>query len=439
MKLLAPDVEQTVPIGTDLFGREAFAAGLLNLFGSSRDSLVLALDEEWGAGKTVFAKRLQRRAESEGFPTVYFDAFARDYEPDVFLALASTALHLLPKGETKRVRLREKAKTVGKVLGRVAFKGAVRVATAGTIQAADISDAHEQVATEVSDLVEAELDSLIEHRLSHAKQEEEAFKKFRLALSSISQSASGEAGARPVVFIVDELDRCRPDYALSVLETIKHFFSAPNVHFLLLCQLSQLAASITTRYGLEIDADSYLEKFIHARVSFPIPKAHERRDQIGRFVRDIMKLMPDDGDDGKLKSGMADFLVDTAIRKNYSLRRIERVLTQFGLCMAFSKANWLRLGAVVYVLCDLKQTNRLLFQKAKIGTLTYKEIRDFYDFDDEAHSWFIQWLRFFYDKSINFEEEEWRSLSRSLYRYNVDRPADTALFFANKVVDSISA
>jgi hypothetical protein len=210
---------------------------------------------------------------------------------------------------------------------------------------------------------------LIDKRLSQSEQEEEAFRKFREALSSLSLQAESRESPKPVIFIIDELDRCRPDYALSFIESVKHFFSVPNVHFLLLCQMDQLSASIRARYGAEIDADIYLEKFVHARVSFPVPEEHEYKNQIRRFVREIMKLMPDDNEEGRLKSGMADFLEDAAIRKNYSLRRIERILTQFGLSMAYSRPNVLRLGAVVFVLCDLKHTNRLLFQKAKLGTL----------------------------------------------------------------------
>lgn len=299
MKLLAPDISEAIDAEVDLFGRDAFAAGLLDLFSSSQDPLVVALDEKWGTGKTVFAKRLQRKAAADGFPVVYFDAFARDYEPDVFLALASSALSLLPKPAIKKAQLKERAKSVGKVLGRVALKGAVRLASGGALKASDFSEANEEIAEDVADAIEAELDSLIEQRLSRSQEEQQTFVKFRQALSEIAEQKTDGEKIRPVIFMVDELDRCRPDYALSIIETAKHLFSVPNVHFLLLCQMEQLAASIRKRYGNDIDAITYLEKFIHARVSFPIPEKHQRDRQTKQFVQRIVVSLPDDGEQGE--------------------------------------------------------------------------------------------------------------------------------------------
>lgn len=139
-----------------------------------------------------------------------------------------------------------------------------------------------------------------------------------------------------------------------------------------------------------------------------------------------------------MKSGMNDFISDLAASKGYSLRRVERVLTQFGLCMAFTKANTLRLGAIVYVLCDLKLSNPNLFRKAKIGTLTWSELQEFYQFDEEKHSWFVRWLRYFYDPSVDDSADEWKSLSSSLWRFSFNSRENTRLYLANNVVDNIS-
>jgi hypothetical protein len=71
------------------------------------------------------------------------------------------------------------------------------------------------------------------------------------------------------VIVIDELDRCRPDFALDVLEVIKHFFSVPHVHFILGVNLDALASSVRVRYGGDIDATAYLQKFISFSVSLP--------------------------------------------------------------------------------------------------------------------------------------------------------------------------
>lgn len=437
MKLLGQGVDAAVAAQTDIFGRDAFAGGLLSLFSNSQDPLVVALDEKWGAGKTVFARRLAKKAEGDGHIVVYFDAFKRDYDPDVFIALTADLLAKIPKVKQQK-SLKENAKNVGKIFGRVLVKGTVRAITAGAVKASDLDEAVSETASDIGDVAEAELDKIIDERLSSAKKEEEAFSKFRESLIALAGGAAGsEEKQKPIIFIVDELDRCRPDYALDVLETIKHFFSVSGVHFLLVCDFGQLVASVKARYGLAIESEIYLEKFIDARVSFPIQEQSERRNSIAAFVQSSMRGMPDDGEKGSHWQGMADFITSIAPHKNYSLRRIEKILTQFSLCMAFTRPNQLRLGAVVFVLCDLKISNRELFQKSKNGTLTFMELDQFYAFDKEKHSWYVRWLRYCFDNTIDLNNEEWKSLSNSLWTYSVGSPRETALYLANQVVDQV--
>jgi hypothetical protein len=68
---------------------------------------------------------------------------------------------------------------------------------------------------------------------------------------------------------VDELDRCRPDFSIQLLERIKHYFDTPGVSFLVLTNLCQLEASVSAVYGSEIDAGNYLRKFFHLTVDLP--------------------------------------------------------------------------------------------------------------------------------------------------------------------------
>lgn len=336
--------------------------------------------------------------------------------------------------------MRDSAKTIAKTVGRLAFKGVIRAATAGAVSASDLDDAVADVANDIGDLAEAELDKLIDDRLGSAKKEEEAFAKFRKSLAALTEvPAAAESESKQIIFIVDELDRCRPDYALDVLETIKHFFSVGGVHFLLVCDFSQLAAAVKARYGLAIESETYLEKFIDVRVSFPVQHKSERQNSVTAFVRNLVKDKPEDGENGALWRTMSDFITNFSLRRGYSLRRIEKIVTQFALCMAFTGSKQFRHNVIIVVLCDLKISNRHLFQKSKNGTLTFKELEQYYEFDEKKDLGIVRWLRYFYDSSIDRNEEEWNSLASSLWNWNLDDPEDTAIYLANDVVDRISA
>lgn len=72
-----------------------------------------------------------------------------------------------------------------------------------------------------------------------------------------------------VLFLVDELDRCRPDYAISYLETIKHIFDIPSAVFILAADRDQLANSAKMAFGNDLDFDEYYRKFVHREAVLP--------------------------------------------------------------------------------------------------------------------------------------------------------------------------
>ena len=75
----------------------------------------------------------------------------------------------------------------------------------------------------------------------------------------------------PVVVVIDELDRCRPLYAIELLEVAKHLFSVEIIVFVLAINLRQLGHSIKAVYGSDFDSHEYLERFID--ITIPLPMA----------------------------------------------------------------------------------------------------------------------------------------------------------------------
>lgn len=95
---------------------------------------------------------------------------------------------------------------------------------------------------------------------------------FRNALIELTGPGSDGFPNQKLIFEVDELDRYRPDYALPVLEIIKHFFNIDGVHFVLGVNLKELQNSVRARYGTGNDGDRYLQKFLHVQVPFTLKK-----------------------------------------------------------------------------------------------------------------------------------------------------------------------
>ena len=77
-----------------------------------------------------------------------------------------------------------------------------------------------------------------------------------------------EQGNRLVIFI-DELDRCKPDFAVKLLERIKHYFVNPDITFVFSINSMELQHTIKQYYGSEFDACKYLDRFFDLRIVLP--------------------------------------------------------------------------------------------------------------------------------------------------------------------------
>lgn len=77
-----------------------------------------------------------------------------------------------------------------------------------------------------------------------------------------------ERGNRLVIFI-DELDRCKPSYAVRLLERMKHYLCDERITFVFSTNLSELQHTIKRYYGSDFDACRYLDRFFDVRISLP--------------------------------------------------------------------------------------------------------------------------------------------------------------------------
>jgi predicted KAP-like P-loop ATPase len=320
----------------DIFRRQEFGSRLTTLVCQLEGPAVLVLDAPWGSGKTTFIRMWRGQLSNAGIPVIYHDAFANDYQSDAFLALATEIVAIAQKElSNQTAALRSLTGKVYKI-SKILLRSGTRLASG--LDAGDIQTILEEGEKSLDDLHD-QLKETEDHRV--------VFDEFRSTLTNLASQLIDRTQRvekrRPasLVFVIDELDRCRPPYALSLLEKIKHFFSVDNVIFLLPTNLQQLETSVKAEYGA-IDAHTYLEKFYHLRIAFP--DISSVPDTYLNHLYD--QLLPQSNSSQAFVDSMKEELGRIARARNLSLRTLERIVTYLALLIVHERASPLRTGSL---------------------------------------------------------------------------------------------
>jgi hypothetical protein len=257
--------------------------------GDRATALCFALDGDWGAGKSFFVERWSKDIEACQHPIIHFDAWANDLSDDPlvgFLAALKEELAPLvakrPLGpavarevnkRVERIFKQAGAATVPalKIIGAGLLKKYAGVALEEVAEAFDAGEPAETSTDTVPDFSEA-TDKFFEAALKNHTSQLEAIKELKSSIQSlVSYLTEKQVIAPPLFVFIDELDRCRPDYAIRLLEGIKHLFNASGVCFVVSTNLRQLSSAVKVVYGNEFDAYRYLKKFFSFDYILPAP------------------------------------------------------------------------------------------------------------------------------------------------------------------------
>jgi len=107
------------------------------------------------------------------------------------------------------------------------------------------------------------------------KSAETTFRESLLSAKEKLHKSLNGASDLPVVIIVDELDRCRPDFAIKFLERIKHFFNVDGICFLIATDYENLPNAVESVYGSNVKGELYLRKFFDYEFNLLPPKPED--------------------------------------------------------------------------------------------------------------------------------------------------------------------
>ena len=335
----------------------------------------MVIDGGWGTGKTEFCQKLIQLMEQQqlNYQPVYIDAFRSDHSGEPLLALLAEIIKTCtpedtdeqPSEQRKNIT-RKVAKAAGFVMKTVAKAAVGHVLKQNTDDLAeefqqimngdqDADSLAETVTDAAVTIASHTIDATVEALLKEQIEAEKNLETLKACLKEL-------AADKPIILFIDELDRCRPDYAVDMLEVIKHVFDIENVKVVLVTNTKQLRAAINHRYGAEVDAQKYLDKFL--KYSFALPDKIVTQSEEGRALVSVHYfewLIKDSSIEGVLISGyrVMECINEMIRRNNLSLRETERLVRfleiYHSLSHGFGARNellvlWLRVVGV-FIFC----------------------------------------------------------------------------------------
>lgn len=248
------------------------------------DTFVLNIRADWGFGKTFFLQHWAKDLEQVGFPVVFFNSWENDFCDDPligFIAEINNGLSGYFKEIPVAKRHLDQALAVGRKLIKPASLGIASI-IAKQLSGYSIDqlqklysqdnehddDGENHSENEISSLISKCADVALKEHL-HTKETITLFKK---RLSLLIETLQKEPNIQlPLFIFIDELDRCRPTYAIELLEAVKHLFGVPGVYFIVATNLEQLGHSIRAVYGEQFDSERYLKRFFDQEYLLPSP------------------------------------------------------------------------------------------------------------------------------------------------------------------------
>lgn len=332
------------PFEGDHWERKELAEHLTGYVGRLKVGATLALDAEWGAGKTWFVQHWKQHLINEGHQVAYLDAFANDYIDDPFLVIATEIANQLDKQEQGLgASVKNKAIAVWHAmlpsLPKMLFSAAMTLMGAGMLAqpVADMIKAAKEAGGDFGEAFAEDLNERIKEQLEEKVKNYEADKQtvegFKNQLAKVACHLD-----KPLVFIIDELDRCKPEFSIRLIERIKHFFDTPNIVFVLSMHKKQLCESINSYYGFKSE-NQYLEKFIDFTIL--LTRSVDRDTQIEKSIHSnlselglIGQILQSD----QLLKKSCKFLFEN-IQPQITPRQLRKILNKFSLLQFKSSAT----------------------------------------------------------------------------------------------------
>ncbi|MEZ9743036.1 P-loop NTPase fold protein [Vibrio splendidus] len=355
-----------------------------------KQNYVLNLNSEWGSGKTYFLKRWSEDVK-EFYPTVYIDAWQKDYSDDPLMTVISSIIEQLreqagkdkdaPEFKVPR-KLIGLLKSAAPGIARGLFKRYVGIDPTMIMNAEDDNEEIGQITDEDGKPIDMSFaaSEVVKNLIDEHDAKSAAIESLKKSVFKWVEAVVGIKGkSLPAFIFIDELDRCRPSYAVEMLETIKHIFNIEGIVFVVATDTEQLQHAVKAVYGEGFNAKIYLGRFFNSRYSLKSPnlenflEVHCDSSKLsGSNFRDSsIEVIPFNDDANITLKNIAVLLDSLKVSARTAIQIADRIIATISNMPSGTKVDILMLTTL---LC-IQEKDSSLFDEIVSGTFEREQIK----------------------------------------------------------------
>ncbi len=347
----------------DVLNRNDFICKLesiVEMLSENQQSCCFGIDGVWGSGKSFvldkFENELRRmkvtQSEEDKYFVFHYDCWKYDYYDEPLIAIVSAMIDSIDK-------------ELNKIPADIREKGGLAIQSAkNTVVRIAGELCKNKIGIDLVDVAGKTLEN-------HDKKKESEFDQFYGFNRALEETRNGMqkiAKDKTTIIVVDELDRCLPEYAIRVLERLHHvFFDIENVIVIISVDKTQLEHSIKGIYGNEIDIEKYLRKYISFVVELNNGIASSYATKYDSYFEmfDIAE-----GDSDTIEEFLSQIMMGLDIRTQEGIMRKAEIIHKIINGEKVRDCSLLTFE-VMYVTLSLKMKTKDLAWVSKIWSTTY--------------------------------------------------------------------
>lgn len=321
--------------GADRLGFARVGQSFSKIVHSFTESRVISIEAPFGYGKTFFSHAWARQLRAEGQLVIQIDAQLSDKLNDPIATFIGALLTAQPvSGKPLTERMKKSGVKLVAAVGRGLVQTVVKHSADDVLDAitslVELPDGPVPLSKVVEDL-KGQLSKAAYQMIAVQLAAEEArTKELPAQIDALRDALLEGTKNKQIIILIDELDRCHPEYAISLLEAMKMVFGRDGFVFCLMVNPNYLENIAANRFGTGANDELYLEKFVDLRLKLPA-----NPEQLALAVQEMaskITLTAPFGDKAVFGAEPAALLIKEIVQHaSLSIRQIKRLIERIDL------------------------------------------------------------------------------------------------------------